>query len=136
MDAVCAPKTANGDGAPALRKQEPAAAALAMAFDKEMAQMFNRWIDLSDGTKYSGHSFLSSLPPAVFRRVPHQGLLWGTVIFSSRQPDSARVSVAKIIREMVADLADRREDPALAKQILGRINADLTALCDLPAAKG
>jgi len=36
---------------------------------------------------------------------------------------------------MVADLADGREDPALAKQILGRINTDLTALCDLPASK-
>ena len=58
------------------------------------------------------------------------------MIFSSRQPDSARVSVAKVIREMVADLADGREDSALAKQILGRIDADLTALCELPASKG
>jgi hypothetical protein len=37
---------------------------------------------------------------------------------------------------MVADLADGREDSALAKQILGRIDADLTALCELPASKG
>ena len=58
------------------------------------------------------------------------------MIFSSTQLDPARVSVAKVIREMVADLADRREDAALAKQILRRIDADLAALCELPASKG
>ena len=57
------------------------------------------------------------------------------MILSSKQPDPTRVSVAKLILEMVCDLAEDREDAALAKQIVGRIDADLAALSGLPAAK-
>ena len=57
-------------------------------------------------------------------------------MFSAKPSDTARETVVKVILEMVVDLTDARQDPTLAKQILGRIAADLTALCDLPASKG
>jgi hypothetical protein len=49
--------------------------------------------------------------------------------------DPARAAVAQLVRDLIRDLAEHREDSALAQQLVDRINADLTTLSELPAAE-
>jgi len=47
----------------------------------------------------------------------------------------ARVALAQLIRDLMGDLAARREDATIARAVVARIEADLEILVRLPELK-